>query len=220
MAKTSGSYDTVVRGVSQQVPEQRLSGQHAEQINMVSDPVEGLSRRRGSVMALEVPLFTGESTASLADLRQLRLRDFSIGTTDYALLYRPAAKVATSSAASLYCYNKTANLNVPLVIAGGDAAITGMLEAGISAVGQVGRFLLLASSTLVTTGTTTEVFAALANSRAGAVWVRGGAYSRTFTVSIHLSGGTTTSVSYTTPASSYPSVLTDPPIGEHGGGSS
>ena len=37
MAKISGSYQSLSRGVSQQVPEARLDGQHPEQVNMISD---------------------------------------------------------------------------------------------------------------------------------------------------------------------------------------
>jgi len=70
MAKVSGSIASVVRGVSQQIPEQRVDGQHAEQINMMSDPVTGLARRRGTVMELEQPLFAGTAAAALADHRQ------------------------------------------------------------------------------------------------------------------------------------------------------
>jgi len=46
MAKVSGSYASVVRGVSEQVPQDRRPGQHFEQVNMISDPVRGLARRQ------------------------------------------------------------------------------------------------------------------------------------------------------------------------------
>lgn len=49
MAKVSGTYLNLTRGVSQQPFEARLDGQHGEQVNMWSDPVNGLVRRRGTI---------------------------------------------------------------------------------------------------------------------------------------------------------------------------
>ena len=48
MSKVSGAYPSLSRGVNQQPFEARLDGQHGEQVNMWSDPVHGLSRRRGT----------------------------------------------------------------------------------------------------------------------------------------------------------------------------
>jgi len=48
MAKITGAYKSLVRGVSEQVPQDRLEGQHWEQVNLISDPIRGLARRRGS----------------------------------------------------------------------------------------------------------------------------------------------------------------------------
>ena len=50
MSKVSGAYPSLSRGVNQQPFEARLDGQHGEQVNMWSDPVHGLSRRRGTTM--------------------------------------------------------------------------------------------------------------------------------------------------------------------------
>ena len=49
MSKVSGTYPSLSRGVNQQPFEARLDGQHGEQVNMWSDPVHGLSRRRGTI---------------------------------------------------------------------------------------------------------------------------------------------------------------------------
>ncbi len=49
MSKVSGAYPSLSRGVNQQPFEARLDGQHGQQVNMWSDPVHGLSRRRGTV---------------------------------------------------------------------------------------------------------------------------------------------------------------------------
>lgn len=49
MRKT-GTYATLIQGVSQQTPQQRTDGQLSEQINMTSDIVTGLRRRTGFKM--------------------------------------------------------------------------------------------------------------------------------------------------------------------------
>ena len=48
MASFDGAYESLIQGVSQQVPTSRLPGQVSEQVNMVSDLVTGLRRRTGS----------------------------------------------------------------------------------------------------------------------------------------------------------------------------
>ena len=48
MASFDGAYESLIQGVSQQVPTSRLPGQVTEQVNMVSDLVTGLRRRTGS----------------------------------------------------------------------------------------------------------------------------------------------------------------------------
>lgn len=45
MARVDGSLQSLLQGVSQQPPRERLPGQCTEQINMTSDPVDGLGRR-------------------------------------------------------------------------------------------------------------------------------------------------------------------------------
>ena len=97
MSKVSGSYESVVLGVSEQVPQDRRSGQHFEQVNMISDPVKGLARRHGSVMRDEViladytsPLYTG----AVADTATHKEFTFFVGGVEYALFYRVRAQAA------------------------------------------------------------------------------------------------------------------------------
>lgn len=208
MSKVSGSYASVVRGISQQIPEQRLDGQHAEQVNMLSDPVTGLTRRRGSVMVLEHALFAGSAADKLADHRSMRTKDFTVGLNQYSLLYRTQARPAGSDLLGLYCYNKTGNASVPIVVNPADTTVVTMLNEGVSAITQVGRYVLLASRQHVAGGTSVDNYTPSSNSRYAAIWVRGGAYSRTFTVVVSLAGGSSIQASYTTPESSYPNALT------------
>lgn len=48
MSTFEASYKSLLQGVSQQLPEERLPGQVTAQVNMVSDPVTGLRRRPGA----------------------------------------------------------------------------------------------------------------------------------------------------------------------------
>lgn len=207
MAKVSGSIASVVRGVSQQIPEQRVDGQHTEQINMMSDPVTGLARRRGTVMELEQPLFAGTAAAALADHRQMRTRDFTVGSKQYTLMYRKGERPAGSSLLGLYCYNRTDRTYVPVVTPGADTAVAGMLAAGVSAITQVGRYVLMASRTHAAQGTPVDLYNPTSNSRFAAIWIRGGAYSRTFTVTVERSAGGPITATYMTPSSSFPGAL-------------
>lgn len=43
-----GTYRSLIQGVSQQTPQERLDGQLGAQVNMLSDPVNGLRRRTGT----------------------------------------------------------------------------------------------------------------------------------------------------------------------------
>jgi hypothetical protein len=207
MGQVSGAYASIIRGVSQQVPELRLDGQHEEQINMLSDPVTGLARRRGTNNILEVPIIAGTNAATVEDHRNLVSRNFAVGAEDFALLYRTAAKPVGSLALPLYCYNKTANANVAVQTHGTDAVIAGIIDAGIAAMTQVGRIVLLAGKELTAGGTATELFTVSDNSRYGSVWVRSGAYSRTFTITVSRTAVASVTVSYTTPQVSYPGTL-------------
>ena len=52
-----GTYRSLIQGVSQQTPQERLDGQLGAQVNMLSDPVNGLRRRTGTKLhgRLDVP---------------------------------------------------------------------------------------------------------------------------------------------------------------------
>lgn len=47
MSTFESSYKSLLQGVSQQIPSERLPGQLTSQLNMLSDPVTGLRRRPG-----------------------------------------------------------------------------------------------------------------------------------------------------------------------------
>lgn len=209
MARVAGSYQSVTRGVSQQVAQDRRPGQHWEQINMISDPVRGVARRHGSIMQDEVPFATFTEVgfdATEEDTGSFKEFSFFVAGVEYSLIYRAGAKVSGTLAPLAWCFNKDTGLNVPVTL-GVDAVMTSLDSFGISSAVNVGKYVLLSGNAVVPAATTTNVWAADANKRKAVVWIRGGAYSRTFLVTAKLANGTTKEFSYKTFASSYPGVL-------------
>lgn len=207
MSKVSGSYESVVRGVSEQVPQDRLSGQHWEQVNMVPDPVRGLSRRHGSVTVAEAAQpFTFANL--LANTASHRAFTFSIDSVGYDLLYRTGARVTgTGSQGALFCFNRTTGQFMPVVVHS-TAATDALVAGGVSAITQVGKFVLMGGNTYTTAYSQANQWDVDPNNAKWAIWIRGGGYSRTFTITLtRRSNGSKVSVSYKTKSSSYPNLL-------------
>lgn len=206
MAKRTGSYDSLIRGVSEQVAHDRLPGQHWAQTNMISDPVRGLARRHGSVMLAEklVP-DTVFSDASKDDASNFKEAGVSIGGTQYSLLYRPTAKVVGSTMPGVICVDKDAGTIMDVAVDPTDADALSAIEGGLSSVTAVGRFIVAA--VLDRDTTYTEVDQLAATRTTSVVWVKGGAYARNFTVNCYPEVGAVTTVTYKTMTSYYQGVL-------------
>jgi len=209
--KAANSYASLLRGVSQQVPQERAEGQHTEQVNMLSDPVNGLTRRHGSVLQAErdLPaLAAAEFSSYMADVATWRSYDFSTGGKEYVVLHRKEQRpVSAHPLPVALVYNKTdarfLNYNRPPV----DADLDLLEAGGVSAMVGVGRYLFMASNSLATSGSSVNKWDTVDNLANAVVWIRGGAYSRTFKVTVRLQNGSSTTVAYTTPTSSYQGVL-------------
>lgn len=203
--KVVSSYQSMVRGVSEQVPQQRHPGQHYEQVNLISDPVRGLARRHGSITMDERLIDSSNlmTPARVAWARNYREYSFFVAGTEYSLVYQ--AYERTSGDALPFCFvlNKDTGkfLNVNLI---DPAALAAWIDGGVSAVTTVGQFVIMAAQKLGPGYSLTDPFTA--SSTQGSVWVRGGAYSRTYTVKIKR-GGTAYTATYTTMSSSYPNLL-------------
>ena len=203
MTKVTGNYESLIRGVSEQVAHQRFPGQHWAQDNMISDPVRGLVRRAGSFMHDEVStgaLLTAETTADLEDFRE---HSQYIGNVEYSFMYRNSAKPVGSTAPAIVAVNKTTRKFLPVVVDPTDAALTAVLDSGISSVTAVGRFVLMAAKSVPTTQVSTEPWK---TDGYGVAVVKFGAYSRTYSIKAQV-GATTYTGTYTTPTSYYPGVL-------------
>lgn len=205
MSKVGGSYDSVVLGVSEQVAHDRRPGQHEEQVNMMPDPVRGLSRRRGSVYQDEHVVGTGTLGDFGEEAGAMREYTFVIDGVKYCLLYRAKPSVR-GSATFAYLYNKTTDQFMSIVYED-STWIDNLVSGGVSAITSVGRYVYIAGNTTIPTIVTTDKWGITANLQKMVAWVRGGAYSRTFTLTLTHTSGTKLVVFYKTKPSAYPILL-------------
>ncbi|UWI83468.1 tail tubular protein A [Ralstonia phage BHDT_So9] len=212
MGKVVGSYASVVRGVSEQIPSDRLPGQFSEMVNMVDDPVRGKARRHGSALVDERLLMPGTLTDTQKEyLRNYRAYDFFLGGIEYSLIFQSQPRAHGDTLPLIQCVNKATGQFLTVNLSESAAgALDPWKDGGISAVALVGRFLVLASNQLGPGYATTDKFAA--TQEWGVAWVRGGAYSRTYKLVIRgapgsYPGSPVYTATYTTMASSYPSLL-------------
>lgn len=217
--KVQGTYASVVRGVSQQAPADRLEGQHGEVVNMISDPVRGLVRRNGFVLEaystwLIDSTSQAERTAAVEDGSSFRTFSYRANNIDYDVLYRtrPAPMtVGYANLTGLILYDRTydAEQFVPTrydITGDIDAGL--MMQAGYSAITNIGQFVVAVANGYSPTVTTSEKWGVESNLKKAAVWIRGGGYSRTYTLKAKRStDGVWITVSYTTPSAQYAGVL-------------
>lgn len=208
MSKVSGSYESVVRGVSEQNPQSRLSGQHFAQVNMISDPVRGLARRHGSWLEDEKALGEGGSYPALFEqTASSRVFPFFVGGIKYDLVARTGDASGTEAATSLaFCFDKT-NRNFIPVSLGATQPVLDLIAGGVSAMANVGRYLYIAGNAIVPEAATDPVYAAASNKRLMVGWIRAGAYAREFKVTLTKADGTLVTGMYKTKAASYPELL-------------
>jgi hypothetical protein len=211
MSKVAGSYESVVKGVSQQVAQDRRSGQHEDQDNMISDPVRGLARRHGSVMQDE--MIVGDYTPTayselLADTVQHKVVTFYIDGIEYDLIARTAPDTDGLGQSSFaWVFNKATRQFIPTVYKSGDAVLNTLVAGGVSAATNVGKLLYVAGNTIVPSWTPVPAYDAPTNQSKLAVWIRGGAYSRTFKLILTHVNGSKVEVQYKTVSASYPILL-------------
>jgi hypothetical protein len=204
--KVSDSYPSLVQGVSQQAPETRGPGRMTEQVNMLPDPVYGITRRRGTVFQADLDVGSASVIdAAIADTKAWRTLSFNNGTVDIDLLYRTEA--TTSALKPVYAYDRTNHRFLTYARNTVDTVLDSMTTSGVGAIVSVGKYVFAAPNAGATVLTTTDLWGSATNQRRTAIWVRGGAYSRTFKVTLTSVANVTTSYSYTTPGASYPGVL-------------
>lgn len=207
MAKVSGSYESVVRGVSEQAPQTRRSGQHFAQVNMVSDPVRGLCRRHGSIMQDERLLSSlpAQYEALLADTAGHKVITFFVAGNEYDLIARTTPSTLGEEGFA-FCFDKDARQFIDIQY-GDDALLTTLFSGGISASVNVGRYLYLAGTSIIPVVANTAAWDDETNQSRLVGWIRSGAYSRNFSITLTKMDNTSIVGSYKTKASSYPGVL-------------
>lgn len=210
--KVDGSLGSLAQGVSQQPPTERRLGQHGAQVNMIADPVRGLSRRHGTIWKTEqavggVAPDATERTACRADAYRFRAFDYTTGSRELTVLYRDTSKYAGSTLPVIAVYDKTANKFLNVVRNMTDPALDTFETYGASAITAVGKYALMAGNGIVPAATTVDNWTSTPNVTRAVLWVRGGAYGRTFSATVIKSDDTEVSFSYTTPPASYPGVL-------------
>lgn len=217
MAKVQGTYSSVVRGVSQQAPADRLEGQHAEVVNMISDPVRGLVRRNGMVLEntdmVEMEATDAEKAQAVEDAMTFRTYAYRAGGIDYDIVYRSRERIGGPSQAHMplmVMYDRTWDLEkfIPVKQGTADAALGAYIAGGISALTSVGEYVVFAGNTVAASQSVVKVWDTVNNRRQGSVWIRGGGYSRTYTIkATYAATGNTVTASYTTPTAQYPGTL-------------
>lgn len=207
--KASGSYASLVHGVSEQVPQQRKPGQVTEQVNLIADPVTGLTRRHGSRFQAEKAMGYAPSdiAAITADTDNYRTIAYTNGGNDYVVMIRNAAKAAGSPLPLVLVYNRTTGQFLDYVRPVTDTFLDAVESGGVSAATALGRFVFMAGNTTSATASTTDLWGATINQETAAVWIRGGAYNRVYTVTATKTDGTPVTFSYTTPTANYAGFL-------------
>lgn len=209
--KVAKSYASLLNGVSQQVAHSRAPGQHTEQINMLSDPVNGLIRRRGSVFLNETLFKTITNTdpdyaTLVADTATWSSLEWTTGSKDYVVLYRKGS--ADPSLPAIVVYNKTDNVFLTTVSYPADTGLATLRANGIACIAPVGKYLYACVNGVVAAGNQTEKWNTQSNLNLAAVWIKQGIAKRTYKLTLVYTSGARQSVSYTTPAASYEGTLT------------
>ena len=206
MSRVGGSYESVVRGVSEQAPQDRRSGQMWEQVNMISDPVRGLVRRHGSEYQNSEYLGNKVPSAPLqsAAVDYTTMSYFCEGR-EIELVYRRKPIQAGVTLKPIYAYDKTNNKFLELVGAG--KVYAAMSLSGVSSMVNIGKFMFIAAQEFTPEWEILDGIEKAEAAKPGCVWIRNGDYSRTYTIRIVRVDGTTQQASYTTDQSSYPTAL-------------
>jgi hypothetical protein len=204
MGKVGGNYPAVFYGVSEQEPQDRRPGQMEQQDNMLPDPVRGLVRRRPTRHMDEVSLGTGEAQW-LVEAQRMREFTFVIDGVEYSFLHRKEPS-ALGEALFAYLFNKTSGQFIPITYEN-STWVDDLIAGGVSAVTCVGRYLYIAGNTTIPAATQTEPWNDEDNRSKLAAWVRSGAYSRKYTITLVKPDGSTVVSSYETKPSAYPELL-------------
>jgi hypothetical protein len=203
MAKAGGTYPDIVQGVSGKPQHRRRPGQTTEQINMLSDPVDGLVRRRGTRFLDRLPLTLSE--AARIELQDMDVFDFTQEGREYALIYRRKAS-ALGNDTFAFLYDKTGEAFIPITYENSDW-VNDLVSGGASTFAALGSYVYIAGNDNRPDSTSVNLWEAETNQQILAAWIRVGKFNTKYTVTVHREDGTTVVVTFTTVTAGYPGVL-------------
>lgn len=203
MSKAGGTYANIIGGVSGKQPHRRNPGQSTEQVNFISDPVYGVTRRLGTRFSARLPLTISPALAE--EMRQMDVFDFTQNGVEYALLYR---RNASTSGRATFCFvfDKTNEQWIP-VVTENSTWINTLAAGGASSVVSAGIYVYLAGNTTIPTATQVNLWDTDDNKHKMSVWIRSGKFGSKYTLTLTKPDGTTTAVTYTTATAAYPGEL-------------
>lgn len=175
MRKT-GTYATLIQGVSQQTPQQRTDGQLSEQINMTSDIVTGLRRRTGFAYQYTIPTTISTSWFDIVELNGVyymqtvtpagQLRIFNLETgTNVLTLYDP-----------YFAFNNKASIRSTIL----------------------GNAVYILNTEMIPTKRTITGTPVFNPKNAGWLHIKSGAFAKSYTVTISRAGVSTLTFNVTT----------------------
>ncbi|AWH15407.1 putative tail tubular protein B [Aeromonas phage 25AhydR2PP] len=208
MARVGGSYESVVRGVSEQAPQDRRSGQMHEQVNMISDPVRGNVRRHGSEFQAGLQITPQSEAPTRAQVNEYAkgatTRTYYCDGRELELIYRKGPKVGKLP--NIQCYDKTQGKFLQ-VIMGGGGVCADIDQQGVSGLVNIGKFAFISGATFKPTWTINKNLPGQDENNSGVIWVRQGAFSRTYTVRMKLADGRTVVAEHKTMPATYEGKL-------------
>lgn len=162
MSLVDSNYVSLIHGVSRQDPKDRSEGQCTEQINMMSEPVEGLIRRPGVKSRAVIPLTVDPATSVFLDFTAFN-KQFSL--------------IAENTSGDVQCINETDGTNITVYR---EASAVTHLAAGPTTWAKIGDFLAIASDKVtVTAGSFTPT---VVPKHYGNIEVRSGAFSAKYII--------------------------------------
>jgi hypothetical protein len=203
MAKAGGTYPDIVQGVSGKPQHRRRPGQTSEQINILSDPVDGLVRRRGTRFAARLPLTI--SGAARAELQNMDVFDFTQEGREYALLYRREASLLGTNTFA-FLYDKTGETFIPITYENSEWVNT-LVAGGASSLAALGSYVYIAGNTTVPEATSENLWQTDDNIHKLAAWIRVGKFNTTYTVTLKREVGPSVVVTFKTVTAGYPGIL-------------
>jgi hypothetical protein len=132
--------------------------------------------------------------------------EFSTGNKNYVVMLRRSTRVAAAMPA-MVVYNKTDRVFLTINRNVVDAPLDTLEANGVAAATPVGKYVFLAANGSTVSSTSTNRWDTTSNFSRAVVWIRGGAFSRKYSVKVRKQDGTLISTDYTTPTSSYQGVL-------------